>query len=640
MGTMLAPTEPTGEGKARIVLISPPWHLANRPSLALGVLKAYARNRGAEVSACHLHLRVACALGWHRYSEIAMHWELGEALYAALVSPAEADSILGGVARRLRESGRPELAEYATLEFCRRIGTLTAVAVAECGLAAYGMLGFSVSHLQLMASLYIARMLKRQAPGALVVFGGSGISGEAGRSLLERAPEIDAVVDGEGEEALLAIANLPAPCTPADLRLVPNLWFRAGQGCVEHSAPSLLRDLDQTAAPDCDDYFDTAERNQLPRSALVLPMEASRGCAWEHRRGHGTRFGCAFCSLNLNWPNHRPKSPRRVAGEVAEAVRRYRVMNVSFADAYLPEPQRKELLRELAAMGLDLTLFCELRADFDEETARLLALAGARKVQIGVESFSTAMLNRLGKGVTALSNVQAIKLCQEHGIPYQYNLLTGVPGTGRNEIEETLRVLPLLRGFEPPHLVPLYVGRGSRMHRNPAAFGIEAASLDREPCAYLPSFLADAGVTGEVPHQCLSGALPDSEWQRIADEVEGWVQARQRAGAAPLLTYQDGGGFIVIDDSRTDPARSFTLGESERDVFLAAGRATSAGRLRQLCAGMDGGKFTRIVEWLEAEGLLLGEGSRLLALPVRKPLPCGIPRGTNYADLRTVSFHQ
>jgi hypothetical protein len=62
--------------------------------------------------------------------------------------------------------------------------------------------------------------------------------------------------------------------------------------------------------------------------------------------------------------------------------------------------------------------------------------------------------------------------------------------------------------------------------------------------------------------------------------------------------------------------------------------------LRVQCAGMWTEGFTRAVEWLESEGLFLREGSRVLALPVRRPLPCGIRKGSNHADLRTIPFHQ
>lgn len=640
MGARNAATSLERRVPARIALISPPWHLANRPCLAISVLKGYARRHGIAIDACHMHLAVAARLGWDSYSSIAMHWELSEALYSALVAPEEAAGILERTALRLEATGQDGLARFATQAFCAELARITRESIANFNLARYDVAGFSASHLQLMSSLYIARILREQAPGITIVFGGRGVCGEAGRQILARVDQVDVAVDGEGEEALLALAHLCPPFKAQDLRAIPNLWFRSEEGTIERTQRRLIANLEELAPPDCDEYFGSAEGLGIPRAGLALPLEASRGCAWEHRSGDGRLLGCAFCSLNRNWPTYREKPVRRVIEEIREGVERYRVLDLSFADACLPESYRKELLRGLIALGKDLTIFCELRAGFDEETAQLLALACVRKVQIGVESFSTGLLKRLGKGLAAIDNVSAIKLCHEYGVPYQYNLLTHVPGVEAREIEEMLQVLPLLYGFEPPHLVPLYVGRGSRMHRSPEEFGIAAESLDERPCGFLPAFLARAGVADEVPCRAAPPALPDSEWRRVFAAVGAWREARKRAGAHCPLTYRDGGDFVAIEDSRGDPARCFTLEGTARDVFLAAGRLTSLFRLRELCAHLGAQEFTDIVDSLESEGLLLREGSLVLALPVHKPAPSGSPRTKGHADLRTVSLHQ
>ena len=69
------------------------------------------------------------------------------------------------------------------------------------------LVGFSVCFNQLFASLYLARLIKEIAPETPIVFGGSGCSGEVGRSLFSVFPEIDYLIDGEGEEQLLHLCR-------------------------------------------------------------------------------------------------------------------------------------------------------------------------------------------------------------------------------------------------------------------------------------------------------------------------------------------------------------------------------------------------------------------------------------------------
>ena len=59
--------------KWRILLVSAPWPLFNRPSLPLGALKAYLGERipNLEVVASHLFLDVARALGYARYQAVS-----------------------------------------------------------------------------------------------------------------------------------------------------------------------------------------------------------------------------------------------------------------------------------------------------------------------------------------------------------------------------------------------------------------------------------------------------------------------------------------------------------------------------------------------------------------------------------------
>ena len=60
-------------GDNRVLLLSTPWPLYNRPSIQLGALKAFLRKEhpGIGVDAHHFYLQLAKTIGYERYREIS-----------------------------------------------------------------------------------------------------------------------------------------------------------------------------------------------------------------------------------------------------------------------------------------------------------------------------------------------------------------------------------------------------------------------------------------------------------------------------------------------------------------------------------------------------------------------------------------
>jgi hypothetical protein len=102
------------ECDVNVALVSAPWHLENRPSLALGALKGHLAKHGVPQDVHHLHLTIAARLGLYRYHHIAMDLHLAESLYATLVARKEHDEIIGRLVRRLKETGRADAASWIT----------------------------------------------------------------------------------------------------------------------------------------------------------------------------------------------------------------------------------------------------------------------------------------------------------------------------------------------------------------------------------------------------------------------------------------------------------------------------------------------------------------------------------------------
>jgi ribosomal peptide maturation radical SAM protein 1 len=614
-----------------ILLLSLPWRVAGWPSTSLGALKAYLAANGVEIAVRHLHMEIACTLGLDRYDTISDRaWDLGEALYSCLLAPDERDRLLEPIIEALRKRDMKDLADWAATSAVEDVRALTEAALAATDLDRYWMVGITIGALQLSSSLYTAQLLRRRAPHLHILLGGAGVVGEVGRNLLAVEPAVDAIVDGEGEETLLTLARLGAPLDEERLATVPNLWYRSAGGEVRHAFPRLLTDLDRTAVPDYSDYFNVAESAGYPPSAMILPVEASRGCAWEHRCGPDELRGCTFCGLFRTSPDYREKSLPRLIHEIDDLIQRSQRLDLAFVDAYLPDSYRRELLANLGDGSRDLTVWCEMRCNFDDEIAALLAGAGVWKVQLGVESFHTGILKRIEKGARAIDNVYAIRLCEENGIQAQYNLITHYPGVPGHEVEEMIQIIPLLFGYRPPGLTDFYLDRGSRVYLSPDRYGLTPEDLDHLPTAYLPSRLANRKVSQVVPFRIEAiGERAIAAWEELGVIVARWQEFYRnatRAGIALPLSFREGSDFIEITDCRSGDRRTLTIGGSLRDIFLICRRPTSKSKIEQQLPHLSPARIERLLQALASQGLIFQEGPLNLSLPARATLPSGAPR--------------
>src|SRR5262249_29657454 len=155
------------------------------------------------------------------------------------------------------------------------------------------------------------------------------------------------------------------------------------------------------------------------RATMFLSFESARGCWW------GEVAHCTFCGLNGATMAFRSKSAPRVLSEVLTLARKYRVLDLHAVDNILDHAYFEDLLPALAASGLDLSVFYEVKSNLKRHQLERLRDAGVDQIQPGIESLSTPILRLMRKGVTAWQNVRLLKWCAELGIDVLWNLLYG-----------------------------------------------------------------------------------------------------------------------------------------------------------------------------------------------------------------------
>lgn len=574
-----------------VLLVSMPWASTRRPNLGLSTLCVQVRAAGTDCQVLYPCLDFAAAIGTAAYEALAET----PGLFAAcehvfsllLFTPEQIES--EAFLRRYDTAAGDNPFRDIHRRHAAAFVDATVQAIIDRDPA---VVGFGCTFNQTMPALAVARRLKARRPDIVILFGGGSIHGPMGVALAEAFADcIDHAFLGEADHTLPRL--IACLRDGGDPRLIPGITVQG-----RPTAPATpIEDLDAIAIPDFDDYFTHLRALGLgPDAVDAIPFESSRGCWW------GQKHHCTFCGLNNEGMAYRRKSDARVLREIMTLSYRHRSTALMAADNIMPTPAWKGLLPALADSALDLHLFYEIKANITRDQAGLLARAGIRWVQPGIESFSTRILKLMRKGLTALQNVMLLRLCKEFAIAPAYNILVGFPG---ETMEDNVAMAALLRRIT--HLDPpgglaslVQVHRFSPFHDEP---GLLPASEIRPAWSY--RHLIPPAVLAPERYAYFFDR-PDAEQRYAAhlatvNEVVRTWHAAGRSIAARL-----GPGYIEVRDSTVgvvplDPAASA--------VMLAADRPRGREELARIAAaaepGIDAWETLAMLQqhdWLVADG--------------------------------------
>jgi len=235
------------------------------------------------------------------------------------------------------------------------------------------------------------------------------------------------------------------------------------------------------------------------------------------------------------------------------------------------------MLPELKERGLDLTIFYETKSNLTKEQVQLLAQAGIKLIQPGIESFSLRLLKMMRKGVSPLQNIQLLKWCQQFGVQPMWNLLYCIPGERAEDYELMLPLLESITHLTPPTTNGMIrLDRYSPYFQSPESFGLinaRPAEAYRYVYPFSSSELADLVYYYDFS---FVDKLDSSQYLGpIIRQLELWQQAR--VDGAELTAHAVSEHELVIDDSRPNASSSrTTLFGWRRDVYDYCDRIRSS----------------------------------------------------------------
>ncbi len=618
---------------ADVVLVSMPFGPIFSPSIGLSLLEAGLRHRGIASRIEYFTIPFAEIIGQAFYSGIANgdnpaltdlvgEWMFSGALFGG--NRARYSQYVTEVLRK-RGTGPGSDEEPYTPAVIARIRRSRAKAppfLATCLKRALRgdpkVVGFTSVSQQHVASLALARRIKRASPSTFIVFGGANCEGVMGYETVRRFPFVDAAVSGEGDIVFPELVRRVLDAEPvSDL---PGVWTRARveapstAGALDN-APAV-RDLDTLPLPDFADFFRQFQASRYDRAWRPrLFFETSRGCWW------GERERCTFCSLNGSATAFRSKSAARALAELSTILARHPGCDVQAVDNILDINYFKDFVPALASRRPKARLFYETKSNLKKEQVRLLRQAGIVQIQPGIESFSDRVLGIMRKGVTGLQNIQLLKWCKELGVEPSWNILWGFPGEPPEEYGRMARLVPLLTHLPPPVSADdVRLDRFSPMFDNAARAGLTGVlplpayrhiyHLPRRAVANLACYFSFRYARPQHVREYV---------QPLAEQVQRWKRVADRSD---LFAVDDGRRLLIWDLRPVRVATLTILTGSDKVLYNACDAVCDRARLVEIATaaaqpGLSAEDVDRALALLVDRGLMVRDGSRYLALAIK-----------------------
>ncbi len=307
-----------------------------------------------------------------------------------------------------------------------------------------GMIAISINYLhQALPAFELAGLLRRALPNTILIAGGGLITSwhQMIKELKLKLPVFDHLVFGPGEASLYALV------TQSD----KSYTF------ADCSAIAFTPDFSFAR---CGDYL-----SPLP----ILPLTASRGCYWRK---------CLFCPEAANPVHPYSAFPKaRLAQTMRELADKYSVSHIQLTDNAIPVNMLRHLTENAELLkGISWFGFVRFeKALEDADFVKKLAMSGCKMLQLGLESGSQQVLDRLQKGIRLESVERILANLKAAGIATFVYIMLGTPGETEADALQTLEFLEKHAneiGFL--NLAIMNMPRASGLLDTPESYGISA----------------------------------------------------------------------------------------------------------------------------------------------------------------------
>jgi anaerobic magnesium-protoporphyrin IX monomethyl ester cyclase len=251
-----------------------------------------------------------------------------------------------------------------------------------------------------------------------------------------REPGADGVCIGEGEGALLDLAN--ALGNGGFRSDIPNWWFNMGREIIKNPVRPLIHDLSALPQPDRALVYD---KHPGLAAGGIKHFITSRGCP----------YNCTYCFNHAYYEiyqRERRGQQRAVDDIIAEVngVRaRWRLEQAIFVDdLFILKDDWLEEFAEKWPRQVGLPFFCNVRANMlvsDPRKVDLLKRAGCQTVSMGIEAANDRIrVELLKRRMTRDDVIEAGRMVRRAGMHVTATNILGLPTSTLEDDLDTMRL--------------------------------------------------------------------------------------------------------------------------------------------------------------------------------------------------------
>ncbi len=615
-----------------VLLISMPWTSLVEPSLGLSILKTQLEQKQIQVRVWHANLLLLKYLKASTYLALANSYALNDFLFTGIFEPqpsARQLTQLTTIVESLLEEPLIKASNFTSADELQRSllfirNTIIPGYLDDCleqiRLTKPTMVGFTCLFDQTIASVAFAKRIKQLYPDILVVMGGYALQGETGQLIIKSFPFIDVIAPGEGEPIIASLAQ--ASVGQLDLSTIPGLLYRrehfSEEVCQTRQAPGWIN-LAQSPSPTYSDFEDDLRYLEMTHKVAInwstLPIETSRGCWWGEVRH------CVFCGIDDLSMKYRSKPVEQTLMMMADLQKKYQKNSFRITDYILPHQYFKTLLPALPDRSYQLS--CEVKANMTESQMSALSQAGFREIQPGIESFSSAVLKRMDKGVKAIQNIFTLLLGARYGIDVHYNLLYGFPDDDPLDYEQMLILIPKLYHLIPPvSITSVAITRFAPLHMDPERFypGKRLVYDKKYELIFSSAFRKKHGFA--LNEYCYYFRRPyrfSARLQHLYNmlhvQISHWKKIHQDYPVSLTYTLQKDGSIAFKDTRYDQTSETYTFEPKIAQLYMFCQKGIiTFQQVEQEFSTLGAEELTTLLTWLEEHRLLYREGNKYIGL--------------------------
>ncbi len=284
-------------------------------------------------------------------------------------------------------------------------------------------------------AIWVAKYIKKLHPDSLVVVGGVHFM-YTPEDTLQRVPEIDIVVRGEGETTIVELAN--AVNQGIGFEEILGITYRKNNQIISNPDQAIFEDLDNLP------IYTNFSWNEYPESLFGYP-EPIRALSIMSSRGCPNR--CIFCSKA--GMKYRLRNPKNVVDEIEIFKEKFGIEGINFIDlTFTVNPLHVQAIcQEMINRDINLKWWCESRANAPLELLPLMKRAGCASVAVGIESGSPRILSRVSKDIPIDQAVRFCQKCSNLGIFVDAYFMFSHPDETEEDVKRTLDLIDKLENF-------------------------------------------------------------------------------------------------------------------------------------------------------------------------------------------------